>query len=174
METPTAQEVYHFAVYGTLRDDCDALSKQEWTQKFCTGLTATPLTALVHGMKMVYKQLVSENWPYAIQSDSSSDSIVVRVLQFRDNWAEKLKEADDVEQYDPDAPDSSPLGYRRKVVPAIVLDADNNPTDQVVYAVMYYIADLEPNSQYYSVLNGDWLQRDIAYHSQPQPIAQQE
>jgi gamma-glutamylcyclotransferase (GGCT)/AIG2-like uncharacterized protein YtfP len=162
---PTADNVLHFAVYGTLRDDCDALSCQEWTTKFVKDMSSTPRTARVRNMKMVYTQSLTENWPYALPSDDINDVVVVRLVEFRHNWAEKLIEADGVEQYDPNAPDSSPLGYKRRVVEAFVVDQDGKETGEIVFAVMYFISQLAAETIYHHIESGDWVKRDIAYHN---------
>ena len=161
MSTPP--HVNNFAVYGTLRDDCDALSTQKWTQKFIAGTSRPPRTAVVCGMKLVYKKSTTEDWPYAVMAEEN-ERVTVRLLEFADNFGPKLVEADGVEQYDPEHPDDSPMGYKRRIVNAIVLDHNGKPTEEVVDAVMYYIDKFEPGVQYHHITTGDWVKREIDYY----------
>lgn len=162
-QLPSTNEIFHFAVYGTLRDDCDTNSQQDWTSKFIQDMSNVPRTAKVYGMKLVYKRSLAENWPYAVSTDSPQDSVTVRLLEFKPNWAEKLKEADGVEQYDPEHPDSSPMGYKRRVVEAHFQNEDGNT--EITHAVMYYIDSFDQSHVYYDIPSGDWIQRDMAYHN---------
>lgn len=137
-----------FFFYGTLRDDDD--SGANWTKNFIEDCIAT--NAKLYGFKL-YKN-VDEDWPFAIKSNNKSDYIVGRLTHWDNGFEffkEKLKEADEIEDYEDD--DNEELNIYQRDVFDVVTDEN-----QVFQAIVYYqkVTDLQEAIE---IPSGDWLQR---------------
>ena len=92
------QSITQFAVYGTLRTDDHTASS--WTEHF-----VAPAIHTVYG-KINYARLYQKstnNFPYALQSTNMDDTITVQILTYPlDIMADKLVEADEIENYSVD------------------------------------------------------------------------
>lgn len=137
------ENVSHFFVYGTLRDDDD--SGSPWTGPWIANCIAKD--GQCSGYKMFQERNL--NYPYAVKTDNPNDVLIGRVLTWKDSATilAKLKSADDIEEYEDGNPDSL---YQRTVV-------DINGTPCYLY---YQNPSQSVIDRSVAVPNNDWLQRD--------------
>lgn len=146
-------EIKHLAVYGTLRDDDD--SGSSWTATFLQGLKSSQ-SATVSGFEMW--QTRDRRWPLAFPSLDPNETICVRMLEFADQFEEKIIEADEIEvvRWD-DSAQSETSEYFR-------VEVDAQISNRVVRCYMYVANDRpESNENWQRISSGDWLQRDRTF-----------
>ena len=112
-------EPSHIFIYGSLRPDDD--SGMLWTKRWAEGLEALPAhidgARLWHGN---YAEVTLDGGPDNTVTGYAM-GVVPATSAAKRLWETKLKEADDIEGYDPASPDSS--FYRRDRCHAITADS---------------------------------------------------
>ena len=151
-DVPSPQSITSLAVYGTLRDDDD--SGAPWTSAFVANRTSA-LPGVVRGVRLFH--ITDLHYPCAILSHDVRDHIHVRVLEWDVGaFAEKLKEADQIEGYTEGDEEGSEY-VRRKV--DVELGGEGEGGEGVKPAWIYVATKLEKFGAVEELPHGDWMRR---------------
>ncbi|CAF1113085.1 unnamed protein product [Adineta steineri] len=137
----TTSDIQLLATYGTLRDDDN--SGAAWTNDFVKDISGAVTGKLV-GYRLFGHSVI--NYPFAIFTGDSNDSLVVRLLSWPSNeqFEERIQAADIIEGDE----------YERRAVEVIV-------NDEIKHAYIYISKLASLDNDWKSIPSGDWLQRHL-------------